>query len=276
MPELPEVETVCRSLRQCVLHRKIVQVQIRMAKIIKQPTVEEFAQKLNGLEIINIRRRGKYILIELEQDLVLVVHLRMTGKLLWQERKEPVGKHTHIILQLDNAWDLRFDDTRQFGAMYLTAKNELALISGLQTLGMEPLDIDFTWEAFLNLTQGKKQKAKVFLLDQRYVAGIGNIYADEILFQAGIHPETLMNTLEEEELQRLWSAIIDRLEQGIKYGGSSIKDYVDSFGNAGTFQEHHKVYGKSGQACVNCGSTIEKIKLGGRSTCFCPNCQIRK
>ena len=276
MPELPEVETVCRSLRQCVLNKKIMSVQISLTKIIKQPTADEFAKKITGLEIVDIKRRGKYILIELEQEMVLVVHLRMTGKLLWQQRQETIGKHTHIVLQLDNDWDLRFDDTRQFGAMYLVAKTELEQISGLHTLGLEPLGNDFTWEAFTALTNGKKQKAKVFLLDQRYVAGIGNIYADEILFQAGIHPETLINVLEEEELHRLWLAIVDRLEQGIKYGGSSIKDYVDSFGNAGTFQEHHKVYGKGGQACVKCGAVIEKIKIGGRSTCYCPICQKRK
>lgn len=276
MPELPEVETVCRSLRQCLPGRTIIQGQVFLPKIIKIPQENLFCQQICGLQIKAVHRRGKYILLELSQDMTLVVHLRMTGKLLWQASDSPRAKHTHIILQLDNGYDLRFDDTRQFGTMYLVNTGELDQISGLHALGLEPVSEEFTLEAFCQMAVGKKQKAKVFLLDQRFVAGIGNIYADEILFQARIHPETAINCLTQEELVLLWQAIGNQLRQGIFYGGSSIKDYVDSFGQAGTFQQHHKVYGRGEQPCIECGTRLEKIKIGGRSTCFCPNCQIRR
>ena len=278
MPELPEVEVVCRSLRKVLLGRRIQGFETDLPKMLKEPAADEdyFREHLTGQAITDIARRGKYILIYLEKGDILTVHLRMTGKLLYVEQSVPRGKHAHILMPLDDAHELRFDDVRQFGAFYLTAADQLKRIEGLATLGAEPLEDDFTAECLRALLADKRQKLKAFLLDQHNIAGIGNIYADEILFQAGLHPETLAaQVTAEEDIFRLWQAIRDRLTQGIAGGGSSIKDYVDALGQSGSFQEQHRVYGRAGQRCAECGGIIEKIKVCGRTTCFCPNCQPR-
>lgn len=278
MPELPEVEVVCRSLRAVLLGRRIMDFEAYLPKLLKEPAGDSayFKEHLIGRTITAITRRGKYILIHCEADEILTVHLRMTGKLLYVEQENPRGKHAHIILRLDDRHDLRFDDVRQFGAFYLTKVSELERIEGLKSLGVEPLDEAFTAVCLKQMMAGKKQKLKAFLLDQHNIAGIGNIYADEILFQAGLHPEDIADSIvDEADIFKLWQAIRDRLEQGIAGGGSSIKDYVDAFGQSGSFQEQHKVYGRCGQRCVDCGGIIEKIKVCGRTTCFCPNCQKR-
>lgn len=279
MPELPEVEVVCRSLRKVLLGRRVQGFETDLPKLLKEPAEDEayFQEHLTGQAITAIARRGKYILIHLEKGDVLTVHLRMTGKLLYVEQSAPRGKHAHILMPLDDAHELRFDDVRQFGAFYLTAADQLARIEGLAALGVEPLEEDFTAECLQAMLAGKRQKLKAFLLDQHNIAGIGNIYADEILFQAGLHPETLAADVTlAEDILRLWQAIRDRLTQGIAGGGSSIKDYVDALGQSGSFQEQHRVYGRAGLRCVECGGLIEKIKVCGRTTCFCPNCQPRR
>lgn len=278
MPELPEVEVVCRSLRQVLLGRRMLGFETDLPKLLKEPVGDEtyFREHLVGQAIIDIDRRGKYILMHLEQGDVLTVHLRMTGKLLYMQQTAPRGKHAHIIMALDDEHDLRFDDVRQFGAFYLTAADQLSRIEGLAALGAEPLEDAFTVECLQQLMRGRKLKLKAFLLDQHNIAGIGNIYADEILFQAGLHPEDLVADIKaDEDIFKLWQAIRDRLTQGIAGGGSSIKDYVDALGQSGSFQEQHRVYGRAGQRCVECGGIIEKIKVCGRTTCFCPNCQPR-
>ncbi len=278
MPELPEVEVVCQSLRTVLLGRRIMDFEAYLPKLLKEPAGDSayFKEHLTGKAITAVTRRGKYILIHCEADEILTVHLRMTGKLLYTERENPSGKHVHIILTLDDGHDLRFDDVRQFGAFYLTKASELGRVEGLKALGAEPLEEAFTRECLKQLMAGKKQKLKAFLLDQHNIAGIGNIYADEILFQAGLHPEDIAaNIVDEEDIAKLWQAIRDRLEQGIAGGGSSIKDYVDALGQAGSFQKQHRVYGRGGLRCVECGGIIEKIKVCGRTTCFCPNCQKR-
>lgn len=276
MPELPEVEVVCRSLRQAIIGRTITAFQATLPKLLKLPyqAPELFAERLIGAQIVNIRRRGKYILIGLNNDDNLTVHLRMTGKLLYQSPEILRGKHCHIVIAFDNGYELRFDDVRQFGSFYLTGSNELQQINGLAALGIEPLGEEFTLAYLQSLIKGKTQKAKAFLLDQRHIAGIGNIYADEILFEAHIHPaESIGNIVEEINQQQLWQAIRHQLSRGIEMGGSSIKDYVDSFGQAGSYQEYHCVYGRSGQPCRQCGTTIERMTISGRGSCYCPNCQ---
>lgn len=277
MPELPEVETVCRSLRQTVLHAEIKEVQVYLPRLIQQLEADVFAQRLAEDYFCSVRRRGKYILLDLAGGQTLVVHLRMTGKLLYLPEDTPREKHTHVIISFADQNALCYNDVRQFGTLCLVPTASCLEISGLCTLGPEPLSDDFTVSWLREQMQGKKQKVKAFLLDQRNIAGIGNIYADEILFQARIHPEEPVSNLTDlETVTALWTAIRDRLEQGIQYGGSSIKDYVDSFGNAGSFQTQHKAYGRSGQPCVECGCRMEKIVSAGRSSCYCPNCQARK
>lgn len=277
MPELPEVETVCRSLRQTVLDTQIKEVQVYLPRLIQQLEVDDFTQRLSGDRFSGVRRRGKYILLDLDSGQTLVVHLRMTGKLLYLAGDVPREKHTHVVFTFTDCNTLCYNDVRQFGTLQLVPTVSCLELSGLRTLGPEPLGTDFTEAWLCAQMQGKKQKAKAFLLDQRNIAGIGNIYADEILFQARIHPEEpVCNLTNAETVTVLWTAIRDRLEQGIQYGGSSIKDYVDSFGNVGSFQKLHKAYGHSGQPCVECGCTMEKIVSAGRSSCYCPNCQAKR
>ncbi|NLT96443.1 MAG: DNA-formamidopyrimidine glycosylase [Clostridia bacterium] len=275
MPELPEVETVRRSLEPNLLNKTITEVKVFLPKLIKIPSgdAEAFGRILTGRKFKAIKRRGKYLLLYLEPDWVLVIHLRMTGRLLYIEKPVPVEKHTHFIFCLDDGNELRFHDVRQFGLIYLVQEKDLETIEGLKTMGPEPLSEDFTLECLKNSIKGKKQRAKVFLLDQRCVAGIGNIYADEILFQAGIHPDRRVDTLRDDEKEALWRAIKDRLQAGVDHRGTSIKDYVDGFGQAGSFQNQLQVYGKYGEPCPRCGTIIQRTKSGGRTTSFCPRCQ---
>lgn len=278
MPELPEVETVRRSLEPLLKGKSIINVEVNLPKLIKIPfnNAEVFKKNLQGKLIDKIERRGKYLLFLLEDNWILVIHLRMTGRLLYMNHDCPVEKHTHLIFYLDNQQDLRFHDVRQFGLIYLVKKNDLQEIKGLANLGVEPLNDDFTAGKLIEMIGSKKQKVKSFLLEQKYIAGIGNIYADEILFQAKIHPEEPVNNLTEKQINMLLKAIKDRLTEGIRYGGTSIKDYVDGLGNTGQFQKHLYVYGKSGEPCLLCGTQIERKKVGGRNSHYCPHCQAKK
>ena len=275
MPELPEVETVRRSLEPNLINRTITAVQVNLPKLIIIPAgdVKTFTDNLLGSRFTGVKRRGKYLLLYLDNLWVLVIHLRMTGRLLIVDNKESIEKHTHFIFSLDNGMDLRFHDVRQFGLIYLVPRDSLNLIKGIETMGPEPLEETFTLACLRDSMEGKNQKAKSFLLDQRCIAGIGNIYADEILFQAGIHPEEPLKNISTEKQEALWKAIKDRLFKGVESRGTSIKDYVDSFGNSGSFQNQLKVYGKAKEPCPNCKSILEGIKVAGRSTVFCPKCQ---
>lgn len=278
MPELPEVETIRRSLEPNLLGKKIINVTVSLPKLIKIPAgdAQAFQAGLVERRFKEIRRRGKYLLFVLDNDWVLVIHLRMTGRLLYVNHVLPIEKHTHFIFNLDDGQELRFHDIRQFGLVYLVPKEDLNLINGLRTMGPEPLSTEFTFKSFKKALKGKKRRVKTFLLDQRCVAGIGNIYADEILFQAGIHPEDTLDKITPKDEKALWKAIKDRLAAGVIHRGTSIKDYVDGFGQAGTFQHELRVYGKAGQPCSKCGMLIERIKVGGRSTAYCPQCQKRR
>ncbi|MFZ7102701.1 MAG: DNA-formamidopyrimidine glycosylase [Peptococcaceae bacterium] len=276
MPELPEVETVRRSLEPNLLGKKITDIQVNLPKLIKIPSgdAKAFKEILIGSKFKEIKRRGKYLLFYLDNGWVLVIHLRMTGRLLYIiSPQTPVEKHTHFIFSLDNNVQLRFHDIRQFGLIYLVPGDQLEQIAGLQTMGPEPLSAEFSCACLKEIIGTKKQKAKAFLLDQRCVAGIGNIYADEILFQAAIHPDENIGNLSEAKKEALWAAIRDRIGAGIEYRGTSIKDYVDGFGESGSFQHQLKAYGKAGSPCINCGTPLERIISAGRSTVYCPKCQ---
>ena len=275
MPELPEVETVCRSLWPFLIGKTVEKCEVKEEKLIKSSTAAEFVQDICGSTFTAVNRRGKYILLETDKGETLVVHLRMTGKLLISDKTEEVGKHTHVRFILnDDQKELRYDDTRKFGILYLGDRQKLSELNGLASLGYEPLSEEFTPQALAEMMRKCQKKIKAFLLDQTKIAGIGNIYADEILFQAKIHPESVTkNITDEKVITALHFAIRDRLSQGIKYGGSSIKDYVNSFGESGSFQKMHKVYGKYGEACSECGTILEKITSAGRTSTYCPHCQ---
>lgn len=273
MPELPEVETVRRSLEKYLIGRIINKVTINRSKIIKFPEPERFKILLEGDLINSLERRGKYLFFCLQSGYVLVTHLRMTGQFYYVKSEESFLKHTHIIFELDNGYQLRYVDIRQFGTMYLLKPEEFKLIRGLRDLGPEPLDDDLSFDRFCRLLEGRRGALKQLLLDQTFLAGIGNIYADEILFDAGLHPKRIVNSLTLQEKKVLFKSIRKVLQLGIENRGTTFRNYVDGDGRKGSFQELLKVYGRGGQACCKCGQPLTKQKIAGRSTCFCSTCQ---
>lgn len=273
MPELPEVETVKRSLAPFIEDQRIEFAEVFCKKIIKNMEPSVFQEKIAGRMIKEAARRGKYLLIHLDQGLTLVIHLRMTGQLIVCAPDLPLSKHTHVRFRLSSGQDWRFNDLRKFGLIYLTETGCWTGIKGLQELGDEPLSPEFTLESLQKLVAGKKGILKAFLLDQRRIAGIGNIYADEISFAAGLHPQRDLSTLREEEIARLYQAIRCKLAEGVQYRGTSLRDYVDGQGKKGGFQEKLQVYGRKGLPCLKCGIPLQRIVVAGRGTVFCPHCQ---
>lgn len=273
MPELPEVETVRRSLEPLLIGRTIITAHIYYGGIIKKPTPTEFKEDIKGLKFEGLNRRGKYLLCELSGGKTLIIHLRMTGRLTVAAQDEPLAKHTHLVFDLDNSSELRFNDVRKFGLVYLVDKNHYEEAGGLATLGPEPLDQNFTVQELTRRLAGKKTNLKAFLLNQQQIAGLGNIYADEALFAAGLHPERKTYSLSQAEIERLYHSLRNTLQEGIEFRGTSFRDYVDGTGAKGGFQERLKVYGKAGQKC-DCGSLLLKKTVAGRTTVFCPQCQV--
>ena len=272
MPELPEVETVRQTLLEFLPGLRIEHVDVHLPRIIKHPSVPELQAGLTGKIILDIERRGKYLLFRLTDQQTLVIHLRMTGQLRYLAAAEPVLRHTHVIFHLHDGHELRFTDMRQFGAMYLAPDEKIAAIAGLDKLGWEPLE-EFPVDEFVAALQNRRAKIKSLLLNQHFVAGLGNIYADEALFLAGIHPAVPADALTEAEARRLHAAIIEVLQAGIQMRGTSFSDYVDGLGRSGDFQHQLAVYGRLGQACPRCGAAIQRLKISGRSSHFCPHCQ---
>lgn len=275
MPELPEVETVVKGLRPLITDRIVTAVEIREENMIAYPEadIQAFKDSLIGSKIDAINRRGKYIIIELNTDKNMVIHLRMTGKLLVKEVKEFRDKHTHVIFSLNDGQEIRFNNIRKFGRVYLIDKNHPEQAGGLSDLGPEPLSEDLTLTDFKKLFKNRRALMKSLLLNQHFVAGIGNIYADEILFLSGVRPDRTADTLTEDEKEKIYHNMRHILKKGIIYGGTSFSDYVNAFGEKGSFQEELKVHQREGEECYSCGTKINKIKVSGRSTYFCPKCQ---
>jgi len=272
MPELPEVETVRRSLEPLLLGRTIEKARIYYGGIIKKPSPTDFAAAMAKRRIEKVGRRGKYLLFELSGCQTLVIHLRMTGRLTVAERNTVLPAHTHLVFELDNGQELRFNDVRKFGLVYLVNQDCFQEAGGLHTLGPEPLGPDFTLQGLQSRLCAKKARLKSFLLDQTEIAGIGNIYADEAMFRAGLHPERITASLKPAEISRLYRAIRETLQEGIDFRGTSFRDYVDGKGEKGGFQDRLKVYGRAGQSCI-CGTVLQKKTVAGRTTVFCPHCQ---
>lgn len=274
MPELPEVETIRRSLAEKLKGLIINNLDIYLDKIVKAPTsIERFKEIVISKEIEGLDRRGKYLLLQLSGGYKIVIHLRMTGRLLYVADYEDVTKHTHLIFHLGNNYHLRFVDVRQFGTIYLLKDNELDTIKGLADLGPEPLSEDFTLQLFADRLKKKNKKIKQVLLDQDIVAGLGNIYADEVLFESHILPDRLANSLEAEEVEALYLSIVKTLTEAIEHRGTTFSDYVDGEGNKGEHQNHLKVYQRTEQPCSRCQCHIKKEKIAGRSSHYCPGCQ---
>ena len=264
MPELPEVETVTRSIAPLV-GRRIVTAEFRCLRVLRGGDPEVMSERLAGRKIAAIQRYGKYILVSIQGGGYLTIHLGMTGKLLLGGA---AGKHTHAILTLDRGV-LLYDDSRQFGRLQYSED----FPARIGKLGPEPLEVAF--EEFAAGMKRRKTRIKALLLNQDFLRGIGNIYADEALFRAGIHPETIASRIRRDRARRLYDAIVEVLSEAIEAGGSSISDYVDADGRKGFFQFSHRVYQHTGEPCVTCGAKIRRVLVAQRSSHFCPKCQKR-
>lgn len=271
MPELPEVETVVRGLREPLIGHTIESMWYDWERSIGQPHPNEFEARVIGQTVQGIRRRAKFIVVELDADLLLV-HLRMTGRLYvaGSDTEHHVDKWVHVKWGLDGGQELRFSDSRKFGKVYLTDNIE-DVTAGI---GPEPLDDDFTVDVLRQRLAGRSKMIKALLLDQTFIAGVGNIYADEALHRAAIHPERKADSLTEVEIANLYTMIRATLSEGIHYEGASINWYRKPDGTRGSSQNHFFVYGRDGEPCLTCAAaTIQKIRVSQRGTHFCPNCQ---
>lgn len=273
MPELPEVETVLLSLRPVLCGAVIKEAEILFPPVVARPSAAEFGRAVRAKKITRLDRRGKYLVWELDGGLALVTHLGMTGRLLHAPAATPPGRHTRLVYHLEGRRQLLFDDQRKFGRVWLLPRQSLAELPGFCSLGPEPLSEGFSAGCLAPALKKRKAAVKAVLLDQKTVAGLGNIYADEALFLAGIAPWRPANCLNPGEVERLAGAIVRVLREGIEHRGTTIRDYADAGGNAGTHQHFLRVYGREGKNCPNCGAVIARKKIAGRSSYFCPGCQ---
>ena len=273
MPELPVVENVVRGLAPFLTGRRFISVKILNPAIVKAGA-EGFENRVIGRSISRVVRRGKYIILHLQEGICLIFHLGMTGKLYFSAASDPTERHTHLIFTVEALTrQLRHVDSRRFGGAYLVDTTELERFERLRRLGPEPLELDFP--DFAQLFKNRRARVKALLLDQGILAGLGNIYCDESLHRAGIHPCRLASTLRQEELLRLFVQMRRILLQAIAQGGSSISDYVDAEGYRGQYQRYYRVYGREGEPCKvkGCGGSIRRLPVAGRSSHYCPQCQ---
>lgn len=274
MPELPEVETIRRDLDKLISGLTIVKVDLRRTDIIRGSNAPDFCRFLEGRAIQKVRRRAKMIIIE-NGDYFLLVHLKMSGRLIYCDAVQPEEKHTHIIFHLSDGRQLRFVDTRRFGFLRLFLRGQEDKVPELNKLGPEPLEM--TLPRFRELIKSKassRRALKTLLMDQTFIVGIGNIYADEILFAAKIMPTRTAVLLSDSDIANLYQAMRRILSEAIKNRGTTVADYADASGAQGGHQEKLMAYGRDGELCFICGSPIKRIKLGGRGTHFCAQCQI--
>ena len=274
MPELPEVETIRRQLAPALAGRRIVDVRVLDARWCEPAPPEAIEDALRGRRIESAGRRGKYLILSLEDDVHLVMHLRMTGNLLLTEDPEN-PPHTRVAVELDDGTRLLFVDVRRFGTGDVLLGSDALAEYFASRLGVEPLSPDFTAEALREQARGRRQPVKAFLLNQERIAGVGNIYADEALFRAKIHPLKPVGTLRRAQIELLRDAVVESLNQGIDAKGASIDDYRHVDGARGSFQDRFLVHLRKGEPCVRCGTPIEKMRAAGRGTYICPRCQRR-
>ncbi len=276
MPELPEVEHVVRALRRAVLGRRVLDAEIRLPRLLAGSSPTTLKRKMRGARIDAVNRRGKYILIALDNQQVLLVHLRMTGKFLCIGPDQPLPPYPHIVFYLDDDRRLVFCDMRQFGRLRLLPAGKLTALPQIEALAPEPLTDEFSVAYFLETISKSRRSLKQLLLDQTRILGLGNIYASEALFLARISPLKAADRLSRSRALRLHQAIRDILKEAIE-GGSTLRvDLTDGNGSYfGTTERFWRVYERAGQPCVNCGARIRRVVQGGRSTYYCPRCQRR-
>lgn len=269
MPELPEVENVARMLKPEVVGRRIVEAQVLWPRTVARPAPEAFCQGVVGREVTSVGRRGKVLTLGLSGGGWLLVHLRMSGRLLLERPEGPAPAHLRVALRLHDGWELRFVDPRKFGRLWLV--EDPAEVLG--SLGPEPLDAAFSLEAFRARLAGRRARIKPLLLDQQFLAGVGNIYADEALFLARVHPCRAAGSLTEAEVERLYGALREVLAAAILDGGTTLSAYRRPDGSPGEHQALLQVFRRAGEPCPRCGTPVARVVVGGRGTYFCPRCQ---
>lgn len=273
MPELPEVETVARGLQAVLPGRRILSVRLSKTDFIENPA--ELEQQLPGRRITKVRRYGKFLILDIDPaeqgglPILFLIHLGMTGQMISCAAEARVEPHTHAFFSLDDGRELRYTDIRRFGRMRLLSNGDSEKILG--GLGLDPLEASET--EFQSRIAGRHARIKALLLDQHVLRGMGNIYTDESLFRARIHPKRLGASLKDEQIRQLYRAVRAVLTEAIRLRGSSVSDYVDSNGQPGEFQLRHRVYQREGKKCIRCGAKIRRTIVAGRSSYFCPNCQ---
>ena len=270
MPELPEVETIVRGLRAVLPGRRVLSVRLGKTDFIDDPAALE--RELPGCRIGAVERHGKFIAVRLEKEEAhpsLLIHLGMTGQLSATRPNQPLPPHTHVVLALDDGRELRYTDARRFGRMLLVVSTTDETVLG--KLGDDPLEI--TWDAFCARLDGRRAMVKALLLDQHFLRGMGNIYTDETLWRARIHPKRHAARLTRAEARRLYSCMRRVLSDAIRLRGSSISDYLDAEGQPGDYQRRHRVYGREGKPCFRCRARVRRVIVAGRSSYFCPRCQ---
>lgn len=271
MPEIAEVETVRRTLKKLVLNKKIKEVKVLYPKIIESD-VEEFKDILKERKVIDIDRRGKWLLFDLN-DYYLLSHLRMEGKFFVKKSDEIINKHEHIIITFEDNIDLRYHDTRKFGRMNLVKKEEIDNVPAIKKQGIEPISADLTKEYLQDKFKNKNLPIKTLLLDQSIISGLGNIYANEVLFASRINPLKKGRDLTSVECERIVESAKIIINKAIEEGGTTIKSYTSSLGVTGRFQQYLQVHRRENEPCYICHTRIKKIKINGRSTYYCPICQ---
>lgn len=274
MPEMPEVETIRRMLADKLTGRRIRNIDILLPRLIKWPDEFSFKAGLIGKRIKEVARKGKYLLLMLKDNMIMVVHLRMTGRIYYSAGKAQQDNYTRIIFELDNCDRLIYADKRTLGTLYALASSELSRINGLDTMGPEPLSEEFSLAYLQSILAERNAKVKTLLLDQKVVGGLGNIYVDESLAVAGIRPDRKAASLTKIEIKKLYKAINQVILDGINHGGTTFSDYRDGVGQSGQHQNFLNVYGRKNQPCRICNTSIERIEVAGRGTHFCPKCQM--
>lgn len=269
MPELPEVETVVRCLAPELTGRRVAAVTVRERRL-RGGVAPSFARRLTGRRIAGVTRRGKYLLATLDDGLIWLVHLGMTGRLTLSADADVARRHDHVVVRLDDGRTVTYNDARRFGRMAVITLDGLAAETGE---GVDPLAAEFSEDLLFGLTRGRRTSIKALLMDQRRIAGLGNIYVNEILFHAGVRPSRRAARLARAECARIVAATRSVLEDAIARGGSSISDYRDGLGRSGWFQLEHHVYDRAGEPCRRCAVTIRGRVIVGRSSFYCPRCQ---
>ncbi len=278
--ELPEVEVVRRDLEKDVVGKRIKDAEVRPQKnamriIRRHGRRKEFSDLLAGHKVTKVERRGKYLLVSLDDGHVLVVHFGMSGQFLRGTKRQPLPPHTHVVIDFTQGGDLRYVDPRTFGELFVTTADEVGNVPELQHLAIDPLEDTFSWQAFSVALARHATRLKPLLMDQTFVSGLGNIYSDEVLFAAGLRWDRMSDSLSSQEVRRLYRAMREVVQDAIRFRGTTLDDeaYVDLFGKPGEFQAELKVYGRGGQPCRRCRTPIDAVKVGGRTSYFCPQCQ---